>query len=425
MTLPRGPWRPILPASLADLALGIVEEIATDLYPFSRFRQRIRPEGDVSLADGRAGASVFFAYLDRALPGRRYGDKAIELLDEAIEGLDRLSSRPELFNGFVGIAWVLEHLQGWILEEDADEDPGGEIASALQSLLHQSPWIQSFDLTSGLVGLGVHALERCPRAGAEEGLRQVVHQLAATAQRQAGAATWWTPPVPSENGRGKLPEGHFNLGLAHGIPGVVAFLADACSAGLEVQPLLEEAVTWILAQKLPPGSPSIFPMYVTPDGDSPWARLGWCYGDAGIAIALLKAARSTGKPAWEEEALALARAAALRRDREETRVVDATLCHGTASLIQLFNRLYQASGDPLLAETALFWVERTLSFRKPGEGVGGFVAWDVDSQMEMGWRAEPGFLMGAAGIGLSLLATVTPIEPLWDRLLLASIPPTL
>jgi lantibiotic modifying enzyme len=417
---PLASWRPLLSGSSADRALQIVEEIARDLYPFSNFEHRVRPEAGISLAEGRAGASIFFAYLDRAFPGQGHRDKAIELLDEAVSGLDNLTSSSELYNGFVGIAWVLEHLQGWIVEDD-DEDPGAEIAEALQRLVHQSPWIQNIDLTSGLVGLGVHALERRMRPGVKECLRQIVHQLAETSQRQSGTAAWWTPP--SKSGRGQLPEGHFNLGMAHGASGVVAFLAEACAAGLEVRPLLDEAVAWILAQKLPPGSPSVFPLYVVPDGLSPRARLGWCYGDAGTAIALIKAARSAGEPAWESEALMVAHAAARRRSDKETQVVDATICHGTSGLLQIFNRLYQASGDSILADAALFWAERTLSLRKSGVGGKGFLAWDIDDRLELGWRAEPGFLMGAAGIGLALLAAATSVEPAWDRLLLTSLPP--
>jgi lantibiotic biosynthesis protein len=34
------------------------------------------------------------------------------------------------------------------------------------------------------------------------------------------------------------------------------------------------------------------------------------------------------------------------------------------------------------------------------------------------WTGDPGFLTGAAGIGLALLAAVSPVEPEWDRLLL-------
>jgi hypothetical protein len=36
------------------------------------------------------------------------------------------------------------------------------------------------------------------------------------------------------------------------------------------------------------------------------------------------------------------------------------------------------------------------------------------------WHPDPGFLTGAAGIALALLAATTAVEPEWDRILLAS-----
>jgi hypothetical protein len=42
---------------------------------------------------------------------------------------------------------------------------------------------------------------------------------------------------------------------------------------------------------------------------------------------------------------------------------------------------------------------------------------------DLGWQDDPGFLTGAAGVGLALLAATTPVEPAWDRLLLTAIAP--
>jgi len=39
------------------------------------------------------------------------------------------------------------------------------------------------------------------------------------------------------------------------------------------------------------------------------------------------------------------------------------------------------------------------------------------------WVEKAGFLIGVAGIGLSLLAAVSGVEPAWDRMLLTAIPP--
>jgi lantibiotic modifying enzyme len=415
-------WRALLGGTEADRALGVVEEIAANLSSFLSSRHRANLESSLSLASGLAGASLFFAYLHQTMPGKAYDDKAIELLDQAVRGLNDSRSGPTLYHGFPGVAWVLEHLQGRIMDDE--EDPGEEIAAVVGRLVSQWPSTNSFDLTDGLVGLGVYALERFPRPGMEACLQSIVDQLGTMAHRQQGTATWWTPPAALSESSDELQHGHFNLGLAHGTPGVIAFLAEASTAGLDVRPLLDEAIPWVLDQKLAGSSSSVFPMYVTSRGTFAESRLGWCYGDAGIALALLKAARSVEEPLWEDAAIALAKKAALRRSPEDTQVVDATICHGTAGLAQLFNRLYQACGDPVFAETARYWVERTLDFRKAGEGVGGFLAWDMDETREMGWRANPGFLMGSAGIGLALLATATEVEPSWDRLLLASLPPS-
>jgi hypothetical protein len=81
--------------------------------------------------------------------------------------------------------------------------------------------------------------------------------------------------------------------------------------------------------------------------------------------------------------------------------------------------MFQATGEPRLAEAARSWFERTLAMRRPGRGIGGFEAWQPGEARS----ADPGLLTGATGIALALLAATTNIEPLWDRMLLASISP--
>ena len=86
---------------------------------------------------------------------------------------------------------------------------------------------------------------------------------------------------------------------------------------------------------------------------------------------------------------------------------------GAAGLGHLFNRMFQATGEKCLAQAARFWFERTLRMRRPGRGVGGYEAWQLDDDGQVTWIADPGLLTGAAGIALALLATATPVEPAW------------
>jgi lantibiotic modifying enzyme len=419
----QNPWRPILPEEVAERALGVVGEIAADLR--ESFARAV-PEDDFrrgpSLAGGDSGLALFFSYLDRARPGQGYDDIAMELLERSIEATGERHALPGLYGGFSGVAWTLEHLRGRLFEDDEEEDAGEEVAAALVDHVGLTPWLGQYDLISGLVGFGVWALERLPRAGSREALEQVVARLAETAEREPGIVTWRTPPeLLTPTDLELFPAGNYNLGVAHGVPGVIALLAQACAAGVDARDLLNGAVAWLLRQKLPEGAGSVFPYNVAPGAEPKFSRIAWCYGDLGIAASLLVAARAVGEEGWEREALEIARHAAAR-PAESTGVVDAGVCHGAAGAGHLFNRIHQATGDPACREAAVRWFEHALSLHRTGEGVGGFLMWTRGSQEEdLDWRPEPGFLTGSAGVGLALLGAVTPVEPEWDRVLLAAV----
>jgi len=255
-------------------------------------------------------------------------------------------------------------------------------------------------------------------------LERVVERLDETAERNSEGITWLTSPelLPAWQ-RELAPNGYYNLGLAHGVPGVIALLGQAYGAGIaraQVGPLLEGAIDWLLAQKLTSsGAHSMFPSWAGPCTGSDDCRLAWCYGDAGIAAALLSAARGAREPRWERKALEIAIGAA-RRAPETAGVFDVSVCHGAAGLGHIFNRMYQATGEAPFKEAATFWFGRTLEMRRSEGGIGGFLTINVVND-ERCWVADPGLLTGAAGIGLALLAAVTPVKPAWDRILLVSI----
>lgn len=420
-------WSPILSPEAADRALRAVEEIAADVRKFTEEQREEAPtwlRRGPSLAGGDAGEAYFFTYLDQARPGQGYDDLAMTLLERAIEATGNLQAPPGLYSGFSGVAWTLEHLRGRLFEDDGGEDPGEEVIAALIDHVGLSPWRGHYDLISGLVGFAVYALERLPRPGGRECLERIVARLAETAERRPDGVTWLTgTDLMIDRDLEMYPEGNYNLGVAHGVPGVIGVLAEACAAGVDARDLLDGSVAWLLDQKMPEGSGSLFAYNVAPNVAEPKpTRLAWCYGDLGLATTLLMAARTVGEESWEREAVAIARAAAGRTDAKEAGVIDAGICHGAAGISHLFNRLYQATGDPVLRDAALYWLERTLGLRKPGQGVGGYEMWIMGEGAELSWNPDPGFLTGSSGVGLVLLAAATAVEPEWDRVLLADIP---
>ncbi|RYZ36692.1 MAG: Lanthionine biosynthesis cyclase LanC, partial [Myxococcaceae bacterium] len=263
------------------------------------------------------------------------------------------------------------------------------------------------------------------RSSARECLGHVVRLLEKLSERDGLGARWWTVPgkqPPHLRTRYNMP--HLNLGVAHGAPGVIALLARACNAWEmpHARELARDAIRDLLRQRLPEGGSSRFPAWVARSIPPKEARAAWCYGDPGVAAALLLAARELGMPEWEQEALLTARLAA-HRPLEECRVKDALVCHGMAGLGHVFNRLYQATGDPLFLEAARGWLSRTLDVFQPGAGIGGYQSLELEGAAGEAWQDAPGVLAGSAGVALTLLAATTHIEPHWDRMLLMDLPP--
>ena len=337
-------------------ALHLAGTLAETLRPASRAAGR----RDVSLASGSAGLAVCNGQLARTRCDPRAADAALTRLEEAVDVLATQPLTSSLYSGFTGIAWAVELVDG--LLSAGGEDRNGDIDEALTSLLRRYPEDAPYDLVNGLTGLGVYALARWPRPAAAQCVLGVVEQLARRARHDRDGVYWWTPPSWQGPRREQYRPGGVDLGVAHGIAGVVPFLARVHRLGLAqqtVRPLLDGAVRWLLAHMVDTVSGPTVPYFVA-DGVEPGpARSAWCYGDPGVAAALLLAARDVGEPAWAAAATGLAMRAA-NRPPDQTGVVDAGLCHGSAGLAHLFNRMYQMTAEPVLADAARFWVERTL-----------------------------------------------------------------
>jgi hypothetical protein len=405
-------WSPILHGSARERALRVVEELGAHIA-----MPRDVESGDASLSNGSSGLAVFFAHVERACQGRDVRTPAMRYLDEAVGVLATVPLAPSLYTGFTGVAWAAQ-MVAEVLDPDG-EDGNDAIDEALLALLRRPGWDRAHhDLIFGLVGLGVYALERWPRPVASDCVEQVIGHLASRASHDDAGTYWFTAPsLLSGPNRESYPDGGVDLGVAHGMAGVIPFLARAASLLPEsgAGALLEGAVRWLLAHAVAgEGGPTI-PYFFAEGSDSGAARLAWCYGDPGVAAALLVAAREAQEPSWEEIATGLAVRAA-ERPVETSGVTDACFCHGSAGLGHLFNRMYQMTGERKLGDAACFWLQRTLELCEAAEQP---VARGREAGGELPW-SDSGILEGAAGVGLVLLAASTPVEPAWDRMFLVS-----
>lgn len=402
-------WTPLLADSLQAPAVAAVEAIAQDLrgkYPEAR---------DYSYAGGLGGVVLFLATW--ASTGGSNADRAAALsyLERAWRKAEAEPVTLGLFAGLTGLVLVSREVSQ-LLGVRGVPDGVEEIDSTLIEVLERERWKLQYDLIYGLAGLGVYAALHPDREVGRAIGSLVVEQLGALAIDDDGGLRWATPREYRPLARREtLPAGYCDLGVAHGIGGIVGMLArlnrlvetSAC------RQLLDGTLSFLLRQRRHEPNLSKLPAFVPDEGEN--CRSAWCYGDIGIGVVLIGAGRRLDEPEWvrEGEALLLGDAS---RPMKSRRIGDCSVCHGGAGVAHLYARAHSRTGNPALRREALRWYRWTLDQRREGTGIGGFLGWVSERRV---YEPTPGLLVGSSGIGLALASALDSREPVWDRPLLA------
>jgi len=416
-------WTPVLHGDLSDRAWTAVDDIADCIFSGDY------PEVNVHGRRHRGYENpLLYAYLSLGKHNSLWADRAVERLNSEIERAPLLGQQFGLFGGLCGLAWVVEHVSD-LLGEDAaegppDTDPVADVDLAVLQTLKRAPWSGPYDLVSGLVGFGAYFLERLPRQSAISGIAEIIDRIEAQSQVTEEGITWHSSPELLPDWQRKVcPQGYFNMGVAHGIPGILYFLNEVARRELDQRAwgLLDNGMNWFMRRRRPEGSLSWFSGWVA-EGQNSDSRLTWCYGDLGILSIFIQISLTWDNPKWKDFAARLLDHC-LAWPPHLAGVNDAPLCHGSVGIAHCFNRIYHTVGDERCRDTAVSWFERTLAMREPGAGVGGYKAYtrpDLDGPVV--WESSAAFLDGSMGIALALLSGLTPLEPQWDRMLLLSAP---
>ena len=432
-------WNPIVVGTGAEEFFSVIGEIAETLrHPPSawipRERKGVEPyriARGASLGHGSSGIALFYAYLSQIFDDKPvYADEAERFISHACDAIESVPMSVGLYRGISGVAWTVQHFQGFLYDDGSynpETDPNIEIDETL--LTHWSK-IEKFDLWEGCTGLGIYALERYPLSNSKLLLESLVKQLEKLAVHSENGISWFTPSEAIQSRAAQNGSvGSYILGVAHGLSGIISFLSRVYSLNIIpgiTRKLLKGAISWLLTQQYKSDSPLIFPQFILTPNNRPHTSgtFGWCHGELGLAAALLSAADCIGESSWRETAIKAAHASInyLNETSKISSFHHSSLCHGTAGLGHLFNRIFQSTGIAAFQEEAVKWFQYTLKLRKPGTGIAGFSHYGRNEDGEMAELYDPAFIQGAAGIGLSLLAAITDLEPEWDRVMSISAP---
>lgn len=384
----------------------VIEAISTQLLRiYQQCQSQFSRINDPSLFTGQAGLVLFYWYWQKCQPHHPQlaADSPLPELDVSV--LVNQLLRPRQPGDSIsavhlpGVAWLLELL---LQQSDYEAEFNRHYSQQLQQLLSGvDHWSGEIELTLGLAGLAVFVRRRAAvNADAVQIYQHIVRLCAGLAVYPQPGLAYWPTAVGSFFRKNSTEVTEVNLGLAHGMPAVLASIIPAIkipALSHQASGLLSAGCQWLLQQQLQQAD-SCFPYRAGAGADS---RLGWCYGDLSLALLLARA----GQALQNADLLAQAHRIALHaaaRQQQSARVTDAALCHGSAGLMLQFRLLQQFFPDPALAEAACYWRQLTLQL----------LPLAIEQQ-------DAGLLNGTAGIGLALLVELGA-DTVWTEALLLS-----
>jgi lantibiotic biosynthesis protein len=383
--------------------------------------------GDLALANGYPSLLILYASLEReGLVKEGIAHRYVLAIKESIERGGYYDC--SLFSGLSGICFSLKlasrqgtRYQRFLgtLEEMLIKRTVESYLSPIRDQIRSGQSVQSsyYDTIQGICGIGRYALESLSQPNLHSLASQICEALVLiTNYRKIGGhrLPGWHLTAEDPINRGKLVDakGTFNLGLSHGVTGILALLSIASLKGLVVdgqKDAIRSIATWIQKKAIPQENSYDWPHAVTfheeVNGVKPTkshSRDAWCYGAPGIARTLYLA----GKALDDQPLKSYAQEAfqqIFHRSQKEWNLPGPTLCHGLSGLLLLTHAMTLDTGCDKLLKKVDELKERVLAYYQPSADF-GFTDFEPCKKGGYFMANNPGYLEGAAGVYLTLLS---------------------
>lgn len=323
-----------------------------------------------------------------------------------------LNLRQSFYSGSAGVAFAIMYLN------DSGDCPLFPLIEGAVQFVHQITSVsagkrflrsENFDIISGVCGTGIMLLKYFEQTGDPTCLPNLVRWLTEWIGNCKDDTVFTVNPTHQLDPmlRKQFPNGCINLGFAHGLAGVLAFLSLAQLAGVvninnnEEQAILRLAEVFERTCHRDRFGPTWDHAVTTcnPEvrhstGGVLGGRTAWCYGPLGISRALALAGRACCVDNLYQLGLDAACSSLERFPDHES----PTLCHGLSGALLCANLFLMETGKSCFAE----FIQR---------GV-GILLDDYSDNHKFGFqsingskiRDYPWFLDGAAGVAMTLLA---------------------
>jgi lantibiotic biosynthesis protein len=386
---------------------------------------------EMSLSDGYPGILLLFSTLSQLGDNFKWAEEIehsyvikIKTILES-QGVRSLS----LFSGLAGICFAIHYAShaGTRYQKMLNTLNSTLIAQAENfylrkleenyKLSHPSP-SHLYDLIQGICGIGRYALEHLHQPVFQAFLEKIIISLICLCQPihidETLVPGWY---VSSDDNLNKiipnLKNGNFNLGLSHGVTGILAFLSIARLKGILVEGQKELILTlsqWLKSKAFVYNQVVYWPPTISWNEETNNQSLlftqnindSWCYGTPGISRTLFLA----GKALEDDKLIEFASNAFEKiflKSEKERNLPGPALCHGNAGLLLITLEMSKNKKDqfdpyikPLFQNTLNSYAQENLF---------GFSDLEMNTTQQYVRVHKPGFLEGSSGILLALLST--------------------
>lgn len=369
------------------------------------------------LLSGKSGIALFYFYYSRLRNNQKYYEKGIKNVLDVFNDIKSGYNFPTYCDGLAGYAWTVEHLvqKKFISRDDVP------FLDDMDIILHKQMMKMvkngNYDFLHGAIGIGVYFITRSYKKECLNYLIEFIDELEKQGEYDNEKRIKWSV-ITNEKGLVGV-----NLGLAHGMPSIISFLAKVVNLKIHLEKtrkLLNSAVDYMLSKQIDVNKNGMhFPNVVfTKDVITSGRKMGWCYGDMGRAISLYQAGIALDNEVLKKNAVNIVLETTKNRDLVNLEINDPAICHGTSGIAYMYYRMFLDSQIEIFREASLFWLQETIRMPKFKKALSNFKKWfpnEVDS------KSEFGILEGVTGIGLVFMALELDENiNSWDQCLLLS-----
>ena len=360
---------------------------------------------NVGLYIGLSGFILFYDSLYEVYKNDEFEEKLLEIIEKTNEIIEEQQNGifSTLCSGIAGYGLVLSRIKNKNI--DISEEYFESIDSLLLDDFIEFYESNRYDFMHEAMGVAMYFIERYKKSG-NKGIEDVLLDFSKSLITKIHD-NFQDILIKTNEGRGK----HYSLGIAHGIAGYVNFLIYLKKHFSPLNIEISESLKICLAllhqnKKYDSRTKQYYQNVVIIDDEKGIpSRLSWCQGDLGISNAIFNAGVYLQEDSMIQESIDLMNNCA-RIKYEESGVVDFGFCHGTAGvLIQLFLSSKKNNIDYSAEIDRWFLVlkEQTQDFEK--------FPWY--SNKDNKYIEEMNLLVGAAGLGLTLLTIDKKIDSNW------------